>query len=564
MKQRRKQSCSLLVLAVFLLSLLPLGVAQGNAGSSVSSEASLNSGGVESQEDTGSIGNTGNAGNIGTVQADEGEGDEEAGGIIEVELTTQAPGRRAAISNKLRVSAKSVDECIKVLKEKHPDVSGVRIRAACNNAFRLRVMRTHPELVRVLPQVKRFALAKPDVVNAFVEKLPPQKVELLKDLDRARLKKCLENTEECKEKIRKWVRKKVKIKDLIRKRIIAKNKILEANNAFLRAKNKYLEAKNLQLRARNEFLNLKAQLAECRASSEDCSDLEAQVLEKAKEDLIGIADRLIHHLEKIRSRIESAENIDEDEAEEAISNIDALIAELEDAKTAVEAVTNKDELQEAASTIRGVWREIEYKAFRYAERVIWGKVRGIFTRSELLEKKLERVVERLENKGVDTTEVQDLLDEFSTYIDEAREKVKQADEKFREAKDLRSQGDIEGAKEALEDAKSLTREAHQALKDAHRVLMELVHKINQSGESFDPDEINEDEEVEVVEEESEETQEEAGEETEEGTEEETQEICEDLCGDGTCQEVVCMGAGCPCAETPDTCPQDCQATIEGE
>ncbi|MDD5145998.1 MAG: hypothetical protein PHF44_04120 [Candidatus Pacebacteria bacterium] len=35
------------------------------------------------------------------------------------------------------------------------------------------------------------------------------------------------------------------------------------------------------------------------------------------------------------------------------------------------------------------------------------------------------------------------------------------------------------------------------------------------------------------------------------------EICKDLCGDGTCQEIVCLALGCPCAETKQSCPQDC-------
>lgn len=34
-------------------------------------------------------------------------------------------------------------------------------------------------------------------------------------------------------------------------------------------------------------------------------------------------------------------------------------------------------------------------------------------------------------------------------------------------------------------------------------------------------------------------------------------ICEDTCGNGTCEEIVCQGSGCPCAETPQSCPQDC-------
>ncbi|MCX6730063.1 MAG: hypothetical protein NT058_01005, partial [Candidatus Portnoybacteria bacterium] len=33
--------------------------------------------------------------------------------------------------------------------------------------------------------------------------------------------------------------------------------------------------------------------------------------------------------------------------------------------------------------------------------------------------------------------------------------------------------------------------------------------------------------------------------------------CVDSCGDGTCQEVVCQGTGCPCAETKNNCSEDC-------
>jgi len=41
-------------------------------------------------------------------------------------------------------------------------------------------------------------------------------------------------------------------------------------------------------------------------------------------------------------------------------------------------------------------------------------------------------------------------------------------------------------------------------------------------------------------------------------EKKTGSFCKDLCGDGQCQEIVCMAEGCPCAETPGTCPKDCK------
>ena len=34
-------------------------------------------------------------------------------------------------------------------------------------------------------------------------------------------------------------------------------------------------------------------------------------------------------------------------------------------------------------------------------------------------------------------------------------------------------------------------------------------------------------------------------------------FCKDLCGDGVCQEIVCLAIGCPCSETLESCPEDC-------
>jgi len=36
--------------------------------------------------------------------------------------------------------------------------------------------------------------------------------------------------------------------------------------------------------------------------------------------------------------------------------------------------------------------------------------------------------------------------------------------------------------------------------------------------------------------------------------------CKNLCGDGICQEIVCLAIGCPCAETKEICTQDCGST----
>lgn len=34
--------------------------------------------------------------------------------------------------------------------------------------------------------------------------------------------------------------------------------------------------------------------------------------------------------------------------------------------------------------------------------------------------------------------------------------------------------------------------------------------------------------------------------------------CKNLCGNGTCEEIVCQAVGCPCSESKASCPQDCK------
>lgn len=36
--------------------------------------------------------------------------------------------------------------------------------------------------------------------------------------------------------------------------------------------------------------------------------------------------------------------------------------------------------------------------------------------------------------------------------------------------------------------------------------------------------------------------------------------CQNLCGNGSCEEMVCMAVGCPCAESSKSCPEDCSGS----
>ena len=447
------------------------------------------------------------------VLAEETDDDTNLEETVEVQLEVENTGSTSAKPEwrtiKAKIRAKTTTECVEQLKQQYPNAELNRIRNACTIAFQASVRTARmltaqqnandtdndtddnesDETPRPMFAIRKLSATQTRKAENIMAAVGSAKAKVVENLDRARLKWCIDNQEDCKEKLQNMIVKTVKAKEVLRVREIAKDKLKQAQENFEKAKNAYQNAKNKHNKVRNEFNGLKGELAECQESGEDCTELEAEILEKAKENLISLIDRLTEHLNKVKEKVNAAENIDEEEAEEAINNLNEMIADLEDAKEDAENAEDKEAFQSAADKVRAIWKEMNYNAFRYAERVVYGQVRGIFVKSELLETKLERVLERLEDKDVDVEGMSDLLDQF-----------KESDEYFNEAKDLRADGDEEGAKEALENAKTLARESYDSLKEAHKILMQLVREINKNGESFDPESIDEEEEIVIVEE----------------------------------------------------------------
>jgi uncharacterized coiled-coil DUF342 family protein len=203
----------------------------------------------------------------------------------------------------------------------------------------------------------------------------------------------------------------------------------------------------------------------------------------------------------IKSRFEGAENINETTANESITKINDFITQLNDAKALVENANTKEELVAASEKIKTILKSIDFDVLNYAEKIINSKVGEIYSRSRALETSLNRVLERLNNKGIDTSDIANLILEFREHLDNAKEYMDLANEKFEQAKEIREDNRTQ-AKAMLEEGKDLTREAHNELKEAHKVLMQMVKMINQKGENFNPDAISDEDIIELSEPES--------------------------------------------------------------
>ncbi len=330
-------------------------------------------------------------------------------------------------------------------------------------------------------------------------------VEKLKEKDLERLKRILESKAKHKEEFSELKNstefKAYKERFAYKARAIVKTKLVEAKGRFLNAKEKYSEAKEKYADTKLEFQDAKEKIAECKdQNATECAQLEDEIRAKAKEHLLNIADVIIENLNKIKSKAESSEDLVEEDAKELIEKIDAQIQEIEGIKAKIEAAETKEEITEAAKELKDKWALLKENAEVHAGRVVNARIGGIIVKSKQLEDKLNKVLERMAEKGIDTSSVESLIAEFNAKIDSAAEHYKLAVEKFEEAKAAETPGS-----ELINEAQGHMKEAHKALQEAQQILKDITSTIKQSGGG---EELEESEEEEASEEVGEETKEE--------------------------------------------------------
>ncbi|MDP2909046.1 MAG: hypothetical protein Q8N77_04550 [Nanoarchaeota archaeon] len=253
-------------------------------------------------------------------------------------------------------------------------------------------------------------------------------------------------------------------------------RIKEAVKNYGLAKQDFEKVRERAKEINTEFLKAKQDFKRC---TENCEEKEAKVLEQAKSFLTNTADSIIKHLEKIRNRVESSEDLTEEEATEIITKIDAQIKELEDAKAKAEAATTKDELKEATKTIRDDWKKIRNHADWYVGKLALAKHGGVIVKLKHLELRLQKVLERMEENGKDTSTIQPLVDEFNTHVEEAKKNFELATAKFLEFRNL-PEPKGEAGNKLIQEAQGYMKKSKEHLGLAQQKLKEIVKAVKEA------------------------------------------------------------------------------------
>jgi len=332
----------------------------------------------------------------------------------------------------------------------------------------------------------------------FMERLSEEQNNIFLRLSRAQQKGILAmDNESALQAMEKFSLKLVNKSLMFRKRVIAQEKLQVAENNYMKAKQNYLKAMNSYKEAKGLLLQEREMLKECTDSdTEECIQFRESAENHSREMIVNSANMMIEHLNKIKEKVNSSEEMDEERAKEIISEINGYISELEDAIVQAEAAETKDEIKEIAKTVSKLWIRIRNRERLHAASVVNAREWGIIKRSEHLEERLDSTLADMEEQGINITGIDEKVDEFSAKIDEAKSKYEQAQDLMDGAY---LEEDKENLKEIVDEAKQLINEAHELLKEAHTLLVEIVRDVKAAGGEITP-ETETEEEYEVVEE----------------------------------------------------------------
>lgn len=260
---------------------------------------------------------------------------------------------------------------------------------------------------------------------------------------------------------------------------LASAELQEANKQLIEryenAKQLYQNAIQAYLKARYDFgvavQVWKATLAE--------NDLETAL--SLGKLLLGWADNaMMRCLEFVEARVEITAALTENEKSEMISELSAHINWLQAKQPEIEAVDNVSELISLGREIQTQWRDsIRVDAKRILGEVVSASLNLVSTRAETIASIVEAKIENLENQGVDTTHLRELLDDYNSKISSAQEKSEQAREKFSQMENS------ENPDELFSEGVVLIKESIWYLRMAYTRLREMVAEIRSGGHEIE-------------------------------------------------------------------------------
>ncbi len=208
--------------------------------------------------------------------------------------------------------------------------------------------------------------------------------------------------------------------------------------------------------AKKDFLEIKnnIQTGKLNFNSEEA-------LNATKNYLNASISYMIAHLSTVKSNMEASNGSGTDKK---VAVIDERIKLLEAEKAEVKNASSQKELLVTVRSVRETWDDARKISLEGSGEIVSEKIGEYLEKSEILSKKLETDLEKLNETGAETSDIETKLTTYNSYIRSAQEKKEKADSIY-------SSDNV--TKEDMKTANNYLRQSLTDINKANKILREL-------------------------------------------------------------------------------------------
>jgi hypothetical protein len=253
---------------------------------------------------------------------------------------------------------------------------------------------------------------------------------------------------------------------------------MEENRTLIQDKDKYTAYKLERKQIREE---LQLQKNEYREAKEDFIQVRNQIqagkLNPGSEEAVDATklylnssiSYMIAHLRNVETNMQYSNG---NGTEEKIAAINESIKLLEAEQAEVANASNQQELIVSVRAVRGIWTNAQKTSLTGAGQIVSQRIGEFLDKSENLSEELDVEIQRLNETGVDTADLQTRLSSYNLYIKAAQEKKAAADSIYE---------DDHAAPEDLEVANNYLRESLNNVNKANQILKVIFDELKEYG-----------------------------------------------------------------------------------
>ena len=227
------------------------------------------------------------------------------------------------------------------------------------------------------------------------------------------------------------------LKDLAEKKLLeARDRLQQSRENYVKIKDRYNQAVEDHNKQLARIRTLDAEARRCNDDSEECQAKKTELKLGVTNHLEKTIDVVERALDKLKDRINNIDDLSQEEKDNALSLVSTMDDRLNVVKDKVDGFdenTSKEDIQSAITDLKSIAQDARKLQRRIVTLLIDAKLNTLVQKHDEFRNGMELRIKTLQDKGIDTSDLEDILKEFDQKVEKLKEDYQTAQQKWENA-----------------------------------------------------------------------------------------------------------------------------------